>query len=208
MNKLITKLCFIYVFLAAIFCGCSYNEKTKDKEILLQLENGETEKIESSQDICTDFSKESNDEENKHKNEIYVYVCGAVQKEGVYILDEKSRIYEVIEMAGGFTADADSTTLNLAREAVDGEQITVLTKEQAKAVSELKLQEIKNKEIVNINTATVAELTAISGIGESRAKAIITYREKNGNFKTIDDIKKVDGIKEGLFSKIKDKITV
>ena len=62
--------------------------------------------------------------------------------------------------------------------------------------------------LVNINTATVSELTTVSGIGESRAQAIIAYREKNGSFQSIDDIKKVDGIKDGLFSKIKDKITV
>ncbi len=62
--------------------------------------------------------------------------------------------------------------------------------------------------LVNINTATVPELTSVSGIGESRAQAIIDYREKNGRFGSIEDIKNVDGIKDGLFSKIKDKITI
>jgi competence protein ComEA len=62
--------------------------------------------------------------------------------------------------------------------------------------------------LVNINTATVTELTGVSGIGESRAQAIIDYREKNGAFRSIEDIKKVEGIKDGLFSKIKDKIKI
>lgn len=62
--------------------------------------------------------------------------------------------------------------------------------------------------MVNINTASVSELTTVTGIGESRAQAIIAYREANGGFQTIEDIKKVDGIKDGLFAKIKDKITV
>ena len=62
--------------------------------------------------------------------------------------------------------------------------------------------------LVNINTATVTELTTVSGIGASRAQAIVDYRERNGSFGSIDDIKKVDGIKDGLFSKIKDKITI
>lgn len=62
--------------------------------------------------------------------------------------------------------------------------------------------------LVNINTASVSELTTVTGIGESRAQAIIAYREANGGFQTIEDIKKVDGIKDGLFAKIKDKITV
>ncbi len=62
--------------------------------------------------------------------------------------------------------------------------------------------------LVNINTASVSELTGVSGIGESRAQAIIDYREKNGAFKSVEEIKKVDGIKDGLFAKIKDYITV
>lgn len=199
MNGLINKLCLLYVFCTVIFCGCTYSEETKEKELVLQLEGGEAD---------DKLAENKENESNEAEQEIYVYVCGAVKNEGVYRLPEKSRIFEAIEMAGGFTEDADHTTLNLAREVMDGEQITILTKEQAKAALEAELQNIENIGVVNINTATVSQLTSIAGIGESRAKAIIAYREKNGGFKTIDDIKKVDGIKEGLFSKIKDKISV
>ena len=202
MNLLIKKMCLIYLFFSFTFCGCGYSDEEKQKELILQIETADVEKTENTTDVSTDFTKES--DIKTVQNEVYVYVCGAVKNEGVYRLVENSRVFEAIEMAGGFTEDADRTTLNLAREVTDGEQINVLTKEQAEDV----LKKIESSGVVNINTATVSELTSISGIGESRAKAIIDYREKNGNFKSIDDIKKIDGIKEGLFSKIKDKITI
>ena len=66
----------------------------------------------------------------------------------------------------------------------------------------------KDTGIINLNTATKAELLSLSGIGESRAEAIIAYRETNGGFRKIEDLKKVDGIKEGIFQKIREQITV
>ena len=135
---------------------------------------------------------------------IYVYVCGAVNNAGVYKIAVGSRLYEAVELAGGFTDDADEACLNLAREVKDGEQIIIRTVEEAQAAQEAACGD----GLVNINTASAAELTTISGIGESRAQAIIAYREANGGFGSIEDIKKVEGIKDGLFAKIKDKITV
>lgn len=202
MKLLMKKMCLVYLICSFIFCGCSYCDEKKEKELVLQLESADAEKTENATDEA--LIKETDLE--FFNTEVYVYVCGAVKNEGVYVLDENSRVFEAIEMAGGFTEDADRSNLNLARVVTDGEQITILTKEEAQA--EVKLQAMEKSGVVNINTATVSELTSISGIGESRAKAIIDYREKNGNFKTIDDIKKIDGIKEGLFSKIKDKIKV
>ncbi len=137
-------------------------------------------------------------------DDIYVYVCGAVNNAGVYKIAGGSRLYEAVELAGGFTDDADEACLNLAREVKDGEQIIIRTVEEAQAAQEAACGD----GLVNINTASAAELTTISGIGESRAQAIIAYREANGGFGSIEDIKKVEGIKDGLFAKIKDKITV
>lgn len=144
---------------------------------------------------------------------IYVYVCGAVHNPDVYQVDEGSRLFELIELAGGFTPEADEAGLNLARSVTDGEQIRVFTKEEAAQKMTLMsentaLQTAQESTLVNINTASVAELTGVTGIGESRAQAIIDYREKNGSFQSVEEIKKVDGIKDGLFSKIKDYITV
>ena len=117
------------------------------------------------------------------------------------------------------TADADENCLNMARQIADGEQVVILTQEEASALREAgayayppgdAAQGVSAQDpgLVNINTATVTELTTVSGIGASRAQAIVDYRERNGSFGSIDDIKKVDGIKDGLFSKIKDKITI
>lgn len=144
---------------------------------------------------------------------IYVYVCGAVENPGVYEIPEGSRLFELIDSAGGMLENADVTSQNLARVVQDGEQIQILTKEETKelkasGVSVVTGNAAKKQNLVNINTASVQELTTLTGIGESRALAIIAYREENGLFQNIDGIKKVAGIKEGLFEKIKNQITV
>lgn len=138
---------------------------------------------------------------------IYVYLCGAVTNPGVYQIAEGSRLFEAIDAAGGMLEEAEITSQNLARVLQDGEQIRILTKEEAKASVQTGSTP-KEKGLVNINTASVQELTTLTGIGESRAQAIIEYRETNGLFKNIEGIKRVAGIKDGLFDKIKDKITV
>ena len=109
--------------------------------------------------------------------------------------------------------EAEYASQNLARVLQDGEQIQILTKEEAKCLNETGISiqagnTTESKGLVNINTASVQELTTLTGIGESRAQAIVEYREANGFFKSIDGIKNVTGIKDGLFEKIKDKITV
>ena len=183
----------------------------------------------------TDISEMSNISDNVGMSDntqqtLYIYICGAVKNPGVYELEAGSRLYEAVEQAGGLTEAADETCLNLARQVIDGEQVVILTQQQTAAlekagkytpgqtsivsanstigVSNTTATSIQESGLVNINTATISELTSVSGIGESRAQAIIAYREKNGSFRSIEDIKKVDGIKEGLFAKIKDKITV
>lgn len=144
---------------------------------------------------------------------IYVYICGAVAEPGVYQIEEGSRLFELIDLSGGMLESADATSQNLARVLQDGEKIQILTEEevneQSKRGATISTGDIGQQHgLVNINTATVQELTSLTGIGESRALAIIAYREENGLFKSIDGIKKVAGIKEGLFEKIKNKITV
>ena len=144
---------------------------------------------------------------------IYVYVCGAVANPGVYQIPEGSRLFEVIDSAGGMLENADVTSHNLAKVVQDGEQIQILTKEEAEELRKSGVSVVANSTgqkqgLVNINTASVQELTTLTGIGESRALAIIAYREENGLFQSIDGIKKVTGIKEGLFEKIKNQITV
>lgn len=136
----------------------------------------------------------------------YVHVCGEVRNPGVYELSEGSRIFEAVEMAGGFTEDAAEESLNLAGMIADGMQVMVLSREEAESAAAEKAAE--NSGIVNLNTATKEQLMTLKGVGESRAEDIIRYREESGGFKKIEDIMKVPGIKDAGFQKIKDSITV
>ncbi len=135
--------------------------------------------------------------------EIMVYVCGAVAIPGVYSLTEKDRVVDAITLAGGVTEQAAEEYLNLAAFLQDGQKLYVPT------VEEVRLWETEEKQkLVNINTADVESLCTLPGIGESKARDIITYREKQGSFEQVEDIMKVPGIKEYLFLKIEDYITI
>ena len=136
---------------------------------------------------------------------IYVYVCGQVNNPGIVELRKGARIYEAINIAGGITENGNPDAINQAKPVEDGQMIYVpmigeeYTSENVESVGD---------KLVNINTAPVSELTTLPGIGESRANDIISYRDSNGGFKTIEDIMKVPGIKEAAFSRIKDYIKV
>lgn len=141
----------------------------------------------------------------------FVHICGAVNEPGVYQLPEGSRIYQAVEMAGGFLPEADERCLNLAAVVADGMQITVYTKEEAAtAVQSGGGMEDSGTypSKIDINTAGKEALMTLKGIGESRAEAIIAYREEHGPFEQIEDIMLVPGIKDGAFQKIKADITV
>ena len=142
---------------------------------------------------------------------IYVYVTGAVKKPDVYKVEKDCRIYQIIDMAGGLSEDADVSAINMADKVYDGMKINVYRiGEETLAV----IQDNTNYEkdsgsgMVNINTASKDVLMTLPGIGESKAESIIRYREENGNFEKIEDIMNISGIKEGAFRKIKDFITV
>lgn len=157
---------------------------------------------------------------------IYVHICGAVVNPGVYELAAGSRVFEGIEAAGGFREDACEDYVNQAKLLQDGQRLVILTLEEVEeakengAYQELQAADIEEAEqstaaslgdtdgLVNINTASESELSTIDGIGVGKAAAIVKYRQENGEFKSIQDIMKVSGIKEGTFEKIKDKITV
>ena len=141
-----------------------------------------------------------------------VYVCGQVKEPGVYELEPGSRVYQAVEMAGGFGPDAASWYLNLAQEVADGMKIQVPTEEEALAWGNsggsLSVGQGQTETKVNLNTADEEQLMTLTGIGESRAADIIRYRQEHGPFERIEDIMNVSGIKEGAFQKIKDSITV
>ena len=147
-------------------------------------------------------------EETKEKKSIYVYVCGAVMQAGVYELQQDSRVYEAIQKAGGFAENADISEINQAALLQDEEQIYVPAAGEVdhSLKEEGEAGDAGGK--VNLNTATKEELMTLAGIGESKADSIIKYREEHGKFQSIEDIKQIEGIKDGVFQKIKDLITV
>lgn len=151
---------------------------------------------------------------DQEESTIIVHICGAVVNPGVYSLACGSRIYQAVEEAGGFTGEADPDYLNQAESLQDGAKLYVPTREEtAQGFPETKTQGIslqaqEQTGLVNINTANEKELCTLAGIGSSKAKSIIAYREANGKYDRIEDIMKVEGIKEGLFAKIRDDITV
>ncbi len=151
------------------------------------------------------------------KASYFVHVCGQVNEPGVYELEPGSRIYQAVEMAGGFAPEAAVWYLNLAQEITDGMKIQVPTEEEAAdwtqsgppAMAQGQDGEsIPDGGKVNLNTAGREQLMTLTGIGESRADDIIRYREEHGPFERIEDIMNVSGIKDGAFQKIKDSITV
>lgn len=154
---------------------------------------------------------------------ICVHLCGAVTAEGVYRLPEGSRLIDGVTAAGGFLTTADTSYHNLAARLSDGQKVYIPTKEETKDVSveeRTVLSEGTDPEKtglkpgnaapakVNINTAGVEELTTLSGIGESKAKSIIQYREKVGAFQRIEELKNVSGIGDAMFERVKEEITV
>lgn len=164
----------------------------------------ETPSMETIPEIQADLPIKAETEPEK----LYVSVLGEVISPGVYIVDTGSRMFEVLNMAGGITENADLSGINLVEYVEDGMQITVPTATSSYVNN-------GNAEIltshdgkVNINTADIEELKTITGIGDTRAAAIIEYREQAGRFNKIEDIMNVSGIKESIFDKIKDEIYV
>ena len=174
---------------------------------------------------------ELSDASSEEAKTLVVHICGAVSAPGVYELPAGSRIIDAVEAGGGFLPEADEACCNLAEEIVDGCQIYIMTKSESCADGQTEKKagiqtspygdmqttdrNVRSNStpalengLVNLNTADVAALMTLPGIGESRAKAIISYREQHGAFAQIEDIMKISGIKQAAFSKIKDKITV
>jgi competence protein ComEA helix-hairpin-helix repeat region len=167
---------------------------------------------ESSVDIIQDDPPVKSDKVEEKPESIFIYVTGEVKNPGVYELKEGSRISDLVDAAGWFTENADETSVNLAGKLSDEQHINIGKKVVdaggTEAASPAKGSIINGK--ININTATAKELDDfLPGIGETLANNIVNYRTKNGRFKTIDEITRVDRIGSGKrFEEIKDLITV
>jgi len=213
----------IIVICGAAYCISRYGISGSSAGEYGSLETGSEEEEEhnnksisgSGQTECTDrFGTDSQagnggTDIDEAEAKCYVYVCGYVNKPDVYQCREGARIYEVIELAGGFRDNADKEYLNLVAAVTDGQKIYVPSKDEGLSASGGSFGGGYGVEVkVNINTADENQLMTLPGIGESRAADIIGYRNANGRFERIEDIMKVNGIKNASYEKIKDLIKV
>ena len=166
--------------------------------------------------LAADMSKENTEKEldsnfelsdgkitsNTDEKDIIVYVTGAIQSPGLYKLSSVSTVGDVIKGAGGALPYADVEVINLAETVQGGQHVHIKFNFHGNPEALLRNQKI------NINTASVKELDALPGIGPTMAKRIEEYRQSKGAFTSIEDIKHVKGIGDGLFKKIRDRITV
>lgn len=184
--------------------------------IILFTDNSKTPSLELAEegkpvdeDIDNMFEDHNKTPEEPTSSMIKVYITGQIKNPGVLEVEEGSRLIDVIDLAGGMLEEADTNRINLALKVQDegmyiipkiGEEVEELTGEGL-------LGEQGNEKRVNINRATIDELQTLHGIGPAKAKAIVDYRENQGLFKDIEDIKNVSGIGEKTFEQIRDSIT-
>ncbi len=154
--------------------------------------------------------KEAYTEESTEQSTIIVYITGEVNKPDVYSLSKDERLVDLVEKAGGFTDKAYIDDLNLAQVLNDGEKFVVQSIDNISEESVNSVQDTQSDDdgLININTADKDKLDSLPEIGEKLADAIIAYRDEHGGFSSVDEIKEVDGIGDGIYEKIKDSITI
>ncbi|MGN1148376.1 MAG: helix-hairpin-helix domain-containing protein [Lachnospiraceae bacterium] len=191
-----------------LFLACGAAREEKGIVSLLDGQGGNAAKSELPSEAETaspDGEKEEAEAPTGEKT-VFVHICGEVVSPGVYEVSAESRIYDVLLLAGGFTEEAAEDYVNLALPVADGMQVVIPSAYTAEA--ERRQLQAEKAGLININTATAAELCTLPGIGESRAADIIAYREEHGGFGVPEEIMQVTGIKEGMYEKIRDMIYV
>ena len=205
-------------------CGCGRQDvicvstvRTEDDAFCT--EPGEDQESETAEPV----SEVTDSMADPSETQLAVYVCGAVFSPGVYYLPPGSRVCDAIDAAGGFSGDADTQWLNLARPVIDSEMLSVCTTEEAASLKELGIgpDQVPDRQglsgagetgdlsgKIDLNSASVEQLMTLPGIGESKAEAIIRYREESGPFSCTEDVMNISGIKDRVYSQIEDCITV
>ena len=220
MKKRMIFICMIAVVSAFLLAGCG----RKDAYVI----SGET----LDESLADASSVDETVLDSGPSATIYVDVDGAVSQPGVYSLPDNARVFDAVDAAGGLLSEACSEILNQAEHVSDGQKLYIMTKEEWEAQKELdgsqewtvtqegtgkqgqngtqgtQKQAEQDDELVDLNRATEGELCTLPGIGQTRAQAIIAYREASGGFRSVDEIQNVSGIKSGTYEKIKNKIKV
>lgn len=220
VSRYFTGIAIIFLCIV-LSTGCQRESKETELE---EVSAGETE------NVLTEKDSEEQDEpsENEEGSEkLYVHVCGHVNQPGVYELQRNSRVFEAIEAAGGMTTTAAFSYLNQAEILEDGQQLYVPSQEEvdsgkvadtaestdSQSNQAAGMQNVENVSgqddgKVDLNTAAKEELMTLNGIGDVRAQAILKYREEHGEFRSIEELMEVEGIKKGTFQKLKDQIKI
>lgn len=198
-RKIIIGILVVLGTIGCIAC-CTHTNRQKDGKVLFVQQEGMP--LEENLDVA--------EPEDTNEKILCVYICGEVKHAGVYELAQGARVSEVVDAAGGFTKKADTEAVNLARIAVDAEQIVIPRKtgKARKSKDDMSGSASEMQSCVNINTAEEGTLMTLTGIGKAKAEAIIDYRTQKGAFAGIEDIKQVPGIKDGIYEQIKDHICV
>lgn len=198
------KIIGLIFFLICLSFYCLFSYINTGKEELIK--NEDTDMYEEIKSV-DDSTKE------EKKNQIVVEIKGAIKNPNVYWIDEESIVEDLINKAGGLNENADINSINRA-EKLKNHQLIIIPDNSNHENNDVNVNILRSNNdnlssnLININTADEKELDSLPGVGPSRAKDIIRYREEKGEFKSIEEIKNVKGIGESSFEKLKDKITV
>lgn len=220
-NKVVglTIILSLILIISLFTYGKNKNNVFKDKymnnifieENVSEIDTNDESKDEEQEEVLESVEGVKSNTINLNKNKIVAEIKGEVVKPDVYTLNEGSIIRDLIEAAGGLTPEADISNINRAKELSNHELIIIknINDEVSQEEVENEIQSIEADDgKININTADINKLKEIPGIGDVKANSIIMYRESNGNFKSIEDLKNVDGIGEKTFEKIKNNIKI
>ena len=209
---------YIAVSMVLILGGCSHSSYLEHSGSMQADMVEEADTVAKTGDVDA-VSKEGEPSEAGH---IFVQVAGAVKSPGVYKLAEDARVFEALKMAGGLSENADENSLNQAEKLTDGQKLYVLREDEVPespvgrsgVAGEVIAGDAdagfstEGEGLININTADSGMLMTLSGIGEAKANAIISYRQANGGFHSVEELKQVDGIGDATFEKLKACITI
>lgn len=197
------KIKYIGLIIFCFLCGSFY---------LFTRNTGEEKTFTLSKEIGVEITGAAEEKEtaesSREEEKIYVHICGAVLRPGVYEMEKDARVYEAIELAGGMVKEAAADGLNQAAGLTDGEQLYIPYESEAETEHTAPEREMAEDKRVNLNTAEKEELMTLPGIGESKAESIINYREENGGFKEIEELTNITGIKNGVYEKIKELVRI
>lgn len=212
-NIVLIMLVFLCVITSFILYGKNKSKVFKDeymKNIFVEEEATDDNSVEVNAEPIKEVKGEN--QLTKGTKMIVVEIKGEVVNPDVYEISEGSIIRDLITKAGGLTNEANIDKINRADKLRDNQLIVIPNKnELSNANTNINVSKEGNtaeEGIININTASLEELQKINGVGEVKAKSIINYREKNGGFKSIDEMKNIEGIGDKTFEKMKDQITI